>query len=145
MELHTTAEVISFARMLENESGKFYEGLSQRYAGDKDAFLSFAQENRKYVVQIERAYYGVITDAIEGCFAFSVNPDAYIFETELVEQASYPEVLGKAIEIERKVVKFYSDAAEQSKPLMADIPTTFTMIAKKRANRILKLRSFLQI
>ena len=89
MILHTCSETISFAKELENKSAKFYEELSQKYAKDKDVFLSFARENGKYVVQIERAYYGVITDAIEGCFAFAVNPDEYTFETELAEKASY--------------------------------------------------------
>ena len=46
-----------------------------------------------------------------------------------------------AIEVEEKIIKFYSDAAEQSKPLMADIPRVFTRIAEKRNARVTKLRS----
>ena len=122
MKLHTASEVISFAKELENESAKFYEDLSQKYAKDKDILLSFAKENKKNVLQIERAYYGVITDAIEGCFAFDIESDEYTFETELVDNASYSDALGKAIKIEEKIKKFYSDAAEQSKSLMADVP-----------------------
>ena len=141
MRLHTTSEVISFTRALENESAKFYEDLSQKYAKDEDIFLSFVKENRKNVVQIERAYYGVISDAIEGCFAFDVEADEYTLDTTLAEQTSYSDALDKAIEIEEKVIKFYSDAAEQSKSLMADVPRAFTIIAKKKKNRIPQLRS----
>ncbi|NIO21991.1 MAG: hypothetical protein GTN76_14990, partial [Candidatus Aenigmarchaeota archaeon] len=77
MKLHTTSETISFAKRLEDEAATFYGDLSQRYAKDKDVFLFFAKENGKNVVEIERAYYGVITDAIEGCFAFDIDPDEY--------------------------------------------------------------------
>jgi predicted GNAT superfamily acetyltransferase len=143
MMLHTCSEVISFARQLENESASFYENLSQKYAKDEDVFLSFAKENKKNIVQIERSYYGVISDAIEGCFAFDTNPVEYTFETELVENAGYSDALNRAVEIEEKIIKFYSDAAEQSKSLMADVPRSFILVAKKRSNRISKLRSLI--
>ena len=141
MKLHTASEVISFTKKLENEAVKFYENLSQRYAKDVDVLLSLAKENGKNVVQIERTYYGVITDAIEGCFAFNINSDDYAFKTELAEGASYSDALDRAVEMEEKIVKFYSDAAEQSKSLMADVPRAFIMVAKKRGNRVAKLRS----
>ena len=140
MKLHTASETISFAKKLESDSAKFYQDLSQRYAKDKEFFLSFAKENEKNVTQIERAYYGVITDAIEGCFAFNTETDEYTFETTLAENARYSEALDKAVEMEEKILKFYSDAAEQSKSLMADVPRAFTMVAKKRDSRGPKLR-----
>ncbi len=140
MEINTASAAISFARKLEEDSVKFYEDLSQRYSKGADVFLSFAKENRKNIVQIERAYYGVITDAIEGCFAFNLNPDEYTLKTELAEEASFSEALDKAVEIEEKMIKFYSDAAEQSKSLMADVPRAFTLIARKREGRESKLR-----
>ncbi len=143
MELHTASEVISFAKELENESAKFYRDLSQRYSEDEDILLSCAKENEKNIVQIERAYYGGITDAIEGCFAFDIKPDEYTFETALSEKTSHPDALNRAIAIEEKMIKFYSDAAEQSKSLMADVPRNFMMVVKKRSNRIPKLRSLL--
>lgn len=143
MKLQTASAVISYAKKLESESAKFYENLSEKYAEAKDIFLSFAKENGKNVVQIERAYYGVITDAIEGCFAFATESDAYTVETSLAENASYNDVLEKAIDLEAKIGKFYSDAAEQSKPLMADVPRAFMLIAKKRTKRESELKSFL--
>jgi len=143
MEINTASATISFARKLEEDSAKFYEGLSQKYPKGEDVFLAFAKENKKNVVQIERAYYGVITDAIEGCFAFNLNPGEYTLKTELAEEASFSEALDKAVEIEEKMIKFYSDAAEQSKSLMADVPRAFTLIARKREGRESKLRSLL--
>ena len=143
MELNTASATISFTKKLEEDSAKFYEDLSQRYAKDKDVLLSFAKENGKNIVQVERAYYGVITDAIEGCFAFKINPDEYTFKTELAEGASYSDALEKAVEMEEKIIKFYTDAAEQSKSLMADVPRAFMIVAKKRENRGAMLKSLL--
>jgi rubrerythrin len=143
MAINTCSGAISFAKELENESVRFYQNLAERFTKDKDLFLSFSKENGGYITQIERAYYGVISDAIEGCFAFNINPEEYALKTELVEKASYSEALGRAIEIEEKIIKFYSDAAEQSKSLMADVPRAFKLVAKKRSNRQSILKSLL--
>jgi hypothetical protein len=143
MVINTCSGAMSFAKELENESAQFYQNLSQRFVKDKEAFLSFAKENGEFIIQIERAYYGVITDALEGCFAFHINPEEYALKTELAEKASYAEALAKAIEIEEKIIKFYSDAAEQSKSLMADVPRAFRMVVKKRNNRQSTLKALL--
>ena len=85
----------------------------------------------------------MITDAIEGCFAFNLNPEEYAFKTNLEENESYSDSVKRAIDIEERIVKFYSDAAEQSKSLMADVPRAFKMVAKKRSHRPSTLRSLL--
>ena len=143
MEINTASATISFSRKLEEDSAKFYDDLPQRYPKGKDVFLAFAKENRKNIVQIERAYYGVITDALEGCFAFNLNPDEYTLKTELAEASGFSEALNQALKIEENMIKFYSDAAEQSKSLMADVPRAFTLIAKKRESRELKIKALL--
>jgi len=143
--LHTAAEVLTLAKKLENESAKFYENLAQRYTEGKEISLSFAKENSKYIVQVERAYYEVITDAIEGCFSFEgIDTDNYSIETELLEGTSYSDALRMAIALEEKIIKFYLDTAKVSKSLMADVPRAFEMIAKKRNERIPKLKSLLK-
>ena len=143
MELNTASEVISLAKKLEEDGAKLYDDLAQRYIKDRETWLSLAKENRKNVVQIERAYYGVITDAIEGCFSFKINPDEYVLETKIAENTRYSDTLNKAIEMEEKIIKFYSDAVEQSESLLADVPKAFTMVAKKRGDRKAKLESLL--
>jgi rubrerythrin len=145
MTINTCSGAMSFAKELENESAKFYEDLAQRFTKEKDLFLSFAKENGEYITQIERAYYGVISDAIEGCFAFNIDPEKYSIKTELSEQAGLPDVVKRALEIEEKMVTFYSDAAEQSKSLMADVPRAFRMVAKKRNLRKEKLSSLMGV
>ncbi|GAI08731.1 unnamed protein product [marine sediment metagenome] len=139
----TASAAIGFAKALEEDSAKFYEDLSQRYAQDKDGFLSLAKENRKNAAQVERAYYEVISDAIEGCFAFNLNPDKYTVKTELAEETSYSDALKKAVEIEEKIIKFYLDASEMSRALIGDVSRAFDKIAKKRGERIHRLKSLL--
>ena len=141
MKLQTASETISFVKEFEEKGAKFYEDIFQKYSKDEDVLLSFAKENNKYFTQIQRAYYSVITDAIEGCYAFSLNPDDYAFETDLPENANYVDALAKAIVMEEKILDFYNVAADQSMSLMADVPRNFKIVVKKRKNRIPTLKS----
>lgn len=145
MVLNTCSQVMSLAKEFEGKSANFYRDLSTRFYKEKDLFLSFADENEGHVTDIERAYYGVITDAIEGCFAFNLKTEDYVFKTELAEKAAYREALARAMEIEDRIIKFYSDAAEQSKSLMADVPRAFRLVAKKRNDRKAKLMSLMEM
>jgi hypothetical protein len=144
MRLNTSASVISFAKQLEADSVAFYEKMAERYPKSKEILLTFSKENSSYATMIERAYYGVITDAIEGCFAFSVEPDKYTFEKEPAKGSGYADALNRAIDMEQKLISFYTDAAEQSKAFMADVPRTFLIVAKKRKGREDKLRTLLK-
>lgn len=144
MKLNTTSEVISFTKQLQNESARFYEALAEKYPHDQDILLTFAGEDKRYTIEIERAYVSVITDAIEGCFAFDIETDGYILETSLPPNASYSDALAKAVGIEETMIKFYSDAVQQSQSLMADVPRTFKLVAKKRDARRNKLNSRLK-
>jgi rubrerythrin len=144
MGISTCSGAISLSRELENESAKFYQELAKKYEQDKDLFLNFAKENAKYVTQIERTYYGVITDAIEGCFAFDLNPEDYKVRTVAANDANYSNALKEALAMEEMIVRFYQVAAEQSKHLMADIPRAFTLVVRKRNERIQKLKSLHQ-
>ena len=103
-------------------------------------FLVFAKENRKYVANIKRTYYSVISDALEGGFAFDLETDSYAIDFRML---SYDDAVVQAVEIEEKIVAFYTDAAEQSMVLMADIPRQFKIIAKKKQKRIDQLRSLI--
>ena len=144
MQLNTSASVISFARQLEADSAAFYEKMAERYPEAKETFLTFSKENKNYETMVQRAYYGVITDAIEGCFAFGVETDRYTFEKEPAKGLDYAGALKRAIDMEQKLMSFYTDAAEQSRAFMADVPRTFLIVAKKRKNREDRLRAYLK-
>lgn len=139
MKLCTTSETISFAKELEEQSGKFYLTMAERFdqAGN---FRLFQEENRKYSIQIQRAYQSVITDAIEGCFAFKLESDDYLLDTDLPEGLDFSAALEKAIAMEEKILAFYDTAADQSMSLMADIPRNFKIVNRKRQKRIDQLK-----
>jgi ketopantoate reductase len=97
MSINTCSGAISLSRELENESAKFYQELSTKFEKDKDLFLTLAKENDKFVKQIERAYYGVITDAIEGAVwgkalaNAAVNPLTALWRVPIGQLLTTPE------------------------------------------------------
>lgn len=144
MQSPTSSEVISFAVKLEEDSGNFYDELALRGANDRETWTSFSAQNRKNKTAIQRAYYGVISDALEGCFAFAeIDTDNYPINTELPLELSYAESLRRAIEIEDMITAFYLDAARAAKSLLADVPIAFERTARKRSERQLELKKLL--
>ena len=142
MRLNTASETISFLKDLESGSAGFYEALARSHQAESDLFLAFAKENKKNITNIQRTYFGVITDALEGCFAFEIDPEAYLIRTEATA-GSYADALRKALEMEETIVRFYLDAAGQSKCLMADVPRVMERIAKARGERRKRLQELL--
>ena len=144
MKLNTASSAISFCKELEDESAKLYEDLIRTCPQGKEAFLSFVKENKQNKALMERAYYGTITDALEGCFSFEgIDTDDFAIKIELAEDASYSDGLNAAIAMEENIMKFYSAAGETSRSLMRDVARAFEKIAKKRGECIHKLRSLL--
>lgn len=141
MLLGTASEVISFAKKLEADGAVFYGDLAKLHPEDREALLSLAGENKRNVVQIDTAYYGGITDALEGCFSFSMDPDNYTFDTRPADNENYPNSLQRAAAMDDAIMRFYTDAASQSKSLMTDVSRTFALLARKRGSRLEKLKS----
>jgi len=140
MRLHTASEAVSLARKLENDTAAFYEGLA-KCGKDLETLHGFAAENRRNVTQVERAYYSVISDAIEGGFAFDIEEDDY--SVKLPEDAGPRDALKAATEIESMISRFYTTAANQAQSLLADVPRVFRQIAQKRTARVEKLNTLL--
>ena len=141
MKLCTASETLSFIRELEEKAAQFYEALAERFPENADNFLSFAKDNRKFNKQIQMAYQSVITDAIEGCYAFNLESDDYAFETDLPDDASLKDAARKALEVEDKIIECYNVGTRQSESLLADVPRNFKIVVKKRKNRLETLKS----
>lgn len=137
--IKTSSEAISYARELESRGREFYEELARLFPQHAEEFSAFADENRKFSKHIERVYYSVITDAIEGGYAFSLSPEIYETDFSIDAGLSLPEAVETAKKVEEKAISFYQDAAEQSLSLMADIPRAFKFVAGKRVKRLNKL------
>lgn len=144
MELNTAAAVIRFAEEVEEKSAKLYSDCAKQYEESEEEFLSFVSENKKNVSLVKRAYYGVISDALEACFSFEgLTVDEYLFDTEFDEKAGLPEILKMSLEIEDKIQRFYQKAGELSESLLADVPRALKKVAEKRNERKHKLELLL--
>lgn len=144
MKLNTASSAISFAKMLEGDSAGLYEVLAQRYPDGRETFLAWVKENAQYKALMDRAYYGVITDALEGGFSFEgIDTDDYALAIRMPEDASLEDALRAALAAEERIAAFYRAAIDTSKSLMADVPRAFTRIVSRRSGRMPKLRSLL--
>ena len=141
MKLCTASETISFLRELEEQEAKFFEVIAQKYSKDQEFWQSFAKESRKYANQIQMAYQSVITDAIEGCYAFELESEDHTLDTELRDSADYTDAVAQAVAVEEKILAFYHTAADQSMSLLADVPRNMKIVARKRTERVERLKS----
>ena len=141
MTLNTASEGISYARELENDSADFYTELAKLFPEDAERFDGYAAANKKNVSNVQRAYYGVITDAIEGCFAFNIEPEQYVLDLTVDAGMDKATAVAKALDNEQTIIRFYTDAAEQSKGTMADVPRAFSLVARKRGDRVDELKA----
>jgi hypothetical protein len=143
MELNTAASVIKYVSKLELESAKLYEEWSKMHEKVRNSFESFAKENTKNEQRIKRAYYNVVSDALETGFCFKG------FQSDLAipkcgQDATVSEILEVAIGLENDIKDFYGEAADLSKCLLADVPREMQKVAKTRDDRITKLQAMSQ-
>jgi rubrerythrin len=142
MRLQTASEGIAFAKGLEQDSKELYELLGERFSKHADLFRAFAAENEKNWKNTQRAYYGVISDAIEGSYSFDLDSDAHAIEAGVPDRCSMSEAVDVAVRVEKVVAGFYEEAARQSEGLLADVPRVFRQMAKRHRKRIAELEAF---
>lgn len=143
MRLNTTSETISFLRELETKSADFYQSMASTYSELETFFLNISKDNRKNISTIERTYFGVITDALEGCFAFDIDRSEYEIP-DATATGNYNDDLTASLQFEDKIAKFYTDGAQQAKGLMADVPRVMERIGKARIERRKRLAELLE-
>lgn len=143
MRLNTTSETISFLRELETKSADFYQSMASTYSELETFFLNISKDNRKNISTIERTYFGVITDALEGCFAFDIDRSEYEIP-DATATGNYSNDLTASLEYEDRIAKFYTDGAQQAKGLMADVPRVMERIGKARIERRKRLAELLE-
>ncbi len=139
MRLHTASEVISLLRLRENETAEYYEQLGKSTAEHGTMLKGLAQENRANVVAVQRAYNNVISDALEGGYAFDM--DSTDLDLSIPKSDSFPGAMEAAVAMETAMVRVYSIAADQSRSLLPDVSRAMGLIASKRQARIEKLKA----
>ena len=139
MKLHTASEVISLLRLRENETAEYYDRLVKATPELSQMLAGLARENRTNVVAVQRAYNNVISDALEGGYAFDI--DSKDLDLVLPKSDSISGGVEAAIEMETAMARAYSIAADQSHALLPDVSRAMSLIAAKRQARIEKLKA----
>ena len=140
MELNTASATVRFAKHLEDESRQVYERASERYPEWQGTLAPYIRENKRNVGSIDRAYIGVVSDALDTQFAFEgIDTDAYEILTNLPDSPDQVVVIMAANE--ETIIAFYSAAADSSRDLLADVPRAFDRITSKRSRRAEALRA----
>ncbi len=140
MKLNTASAAVRFAKQLEDDSRDLYECASERYPEWQSVLAPFIRENKRNVGSIDRAYIGVVSDALDTQFAFEgIDTDDYELSTDL--PGSLVEVAALLAANEETVIAFFRAAAESSRDLLADVPRAFDRIASKRSRRAESLRA----
>ena len=147
--LQTAASVISCVSRIERESAALYERLATLHQELGSVFSAFAKENLKYESNIRRAYYNVVSDALETGFCFDLTVDTMLAAPALLQDASTQDasstsdILRVCIRLEEDIRGFYVNAAAQSKSLLADVPRAMERVAKARSEREKELKRLL--
>ena len=141
MELNTASATVRFAKHLEDESRQVYERVAERYPQWESTLAPFIRENKRNVGSIDRAYIGVVSDALDTQFAFEgIDTDDYAIITDLPDSTRPSGRAGLAAN-EETIIAFYRAAADSSRDLLADVPRAFDRITSKRSRRAEALRA----
>jgi rubrerythrin len=141
--LNTAASVISYVSRIEQESSGFYEKWAPESEEFMESFLSFAGENKKHEKNVKRAYYGVVSDALETNFCFQ-GLRADVLWPAVPQGATSEEVLKASFNHEKSVLAFYNKAAETSRALLADVSRAMGRVAKMRKARVERIQALLE-
>jgi rubrerythrin len=142
-KLQTAASVISFISQMEEAAAAFYEQLAAKFTELSDLFSSCAKESRKSDKTIRRAYYNVVSDALETGFCFNLTVSSDLIAPEAPPYASLKGALLACIALEEETISFYALAAKQSRSLLSDVPAVMERVAKTRSEKKIGLKKAL--
>jgi hypothetical protein len=143
MELNTAASVIRYISKLEIESGEMYEKLGRLHEEFREPFSAFARENIKNEQRVKRAYYGVVSDALETGFCF-MGLQADISLPEFGKESVLIDLLKRILKLENEIKLFYAEAAHLSMSLLTDVSRECKKIANTRDRRIAQVAAMIE-
>lgn len=143
--LNTASGLIEYYRKYEDRIKSFYETLAEdeRCAANRELFKSMAEGNEKHKKEVLRAYYEVITDAIEACYIRPLDETKYEVDVEITPDMTYEDLIKKAVEVEEKSRDFCAEAYRCTSGLLADVSVAFRRVSKWKAKRVDELKEIL--
>jgi len=143
VELNTASAAVSFAKQLEEESAEMYEQVGNTFPAWNEAIWTFMRENTRNASSIDRAYFNVVSDALDTGFAFGgVDADDYALLT-VPEGTHQSHVLDVLVANENRIIAYYNAVGDSSRNLMADLPRAFDRVAVKHGRRLEILKGLL--
>jgi rubrerythrin len=138
----TASAIISFSQELEGRASAFYRALAQAFPQHEAMFLGFAEESDRNETLLTRTYRETVSDALETGFAFEgLDLEEYASETGVAANTSLGDAVTRAKAMEDSAIAFYRTVAEQSRSLLATIPSAFRRVARRRDERRRTLES----
>jgi rubrerythrin len=142
MDFESFEDLINFAIEKEKDAVSFYQDASRQetYAGAKEAFEEFAQEERKHQSMLEGFLKGEfkISD-----YAFKWIPDMkrsdYLVDMEYKKGMHYEDMLRLAMKREEKSLKLYNELEKKTEK--QDLVTLFKMLSQEEAKHKLALET----
>ena len=140
--LNTAASVISYVSKVEDESARFYTVVSQKDRSIGKLFSEFPRENKKYETNVKRAYYNMVSDALETGFCFQdLNDDIRIPDPNV--QVDRSVLLNASLQLETALLQFYRKAALAAKSLLGDLSRAMANVVRSREKRKLYIENAL--
>ena len=143
MGLTTAAAVITYISQFEKAAAEEYRKAARKFSDTQELFTSLARENEKYDSNVKRAYYNVVSDALETGFCFR-NVQDNIVVASLAEKSSLPAVLKASLEMEERIIVFSRTGADSSKGLLSDVSRAMARVARSREQRKQRILNELQ-
>ena len=142
MDFESFEDLINFAIEKEKEAVALYEDASRQetYAGAKETFEEFAQEERKHQSILEGFLKGAFKIAD---YEFKWIPDMkrsdYLVDIEYQKSMNYEDMLRLAMKREEKSLKLYNALTKKTEK--EDLVTLFRMLSQEEAKHKLALET----
>ena len=136
MELNTSSAAISFAKQLEDESSTAFSKCAEMFPSWADTLGIFIRENKRHTSEVDRAYFSVVSDALDTGFSFTgIDSDDYKIES-ILDSGAQSDSLRILINNEERVIAYYSAAAQASRALLTDVARSFDRVTKRHRSRL---------
>ncbi|MFO7716857.1 hypothetical protein [Desulfosarcina sp.] len=143
MPLTNFGAILNFAEMVERDDMEFYRraAFTEAAAPHRDLFEAFAKEGGKNILTVQRTRRENVTEMILEPIRGFVR-DSYQETVEDPAGKGPAAILAAAISLEKRAMRYYSDAAEKIRAL-PEVSRVLKTLAKKRSKRLEHLHHLL--
>jgi len=141
MPLTNFGAILNFAEKVEQNDMVFYRQASENPAAgpSQELLETFAREGKKHISLVQRTRRENVTEMILEPIRDFVR-DSYQLTVDDAGAMDRTAILTAAVELERRAIAYYSDAAEKIRAL-PEVSRALKSLAKKRTQRLDRINS----